>query len=394
MEANPKWKRFMREPGIHFHAVPRATTYLNEPGDEAIMSAMAMIQSNIDARIGLLTSDAGFIGSAVDMQKKGKRVVVLIPQQRIPVLKKYEDAGLQVVRLESDEAAPKVRAILHEDGSGSVHMAEAYDALTQSPPTEEVKAFLDNSVFKGQGGYLIQKCAKFHFENCTGSIPVYPPQLATIAVHDVMHAKATPPKPCSQHLAFFIPVSAPGGGKKRNLETFGSARARSVWRGEGPFMKYDSPTLVAEVLENLGYIEGNVDDADLREPLFCFINRAGNKLLLRQIGLLPESGEARTDITRKLRAAFCSNDSSGFWQISSKLDSFGEMQQIAQILKKAGLLADVDSYNHSREEIFAAMKVYGQKHGLPMMRTFEALALQIRHFHDMNPTRRQLIEIE
>lgn len=317
-ESNRNWKRFISEPGVTFCAVPRATTYSTEPNEEAIVSAMMRFSPRMHGagRLALLTSDAGFVGSVAEA-----KAFVLIPEGKTGVVNKYEAAGVQVIKLQETDAAPKVRAILHDDGSGSVQMAEACNKSTHPPPHEIVEAFFEDLGLK---------------------------------------------------------------------ETFGSRRARQVWRGGGPFVKKDSPTLVAEVFQKLGYVDEV--DADLKEPMFCFLNRAANKYLLRQVGMLPGSGDSRSDILRKLRGAFLSNLSSGQWQVN-KRDDVGELHDTTLILRKAELLAQ-NGAPFSREEIFAAMQVYAQKEGLQLMQTYDALALRIRIHNQADPTARQLIEIE
>lgn len=390
-ESNRKWKRFISEPGVTFCAVPRATTYSTEPNDEAIVSAMMRFSHRMHGtgRLALLTSDAGFVGPVAEA-----KAFVLIREGKTGVVNKYEAAGVQVIKLQETNAAPKpkVRAILHDDGTGSVQMAEAYNKSTHPPPNEIVGAFFEDLGLKAGQGCLIQKCAKFWFENCSGSIAVYPPHLATIAVHDVMHkVKCNSGKVYFDNLAFFLPISSPAGRlTKQSQETFGSGLARQVWRGGGPFVKKDSPTLVAEVFQKLGYVDEV--DADLKEPMFCFLNRAANKYLLRQVGMLPVYGDSRSDILRKLRGAFLSNLSTGQWQVN-KSDDVGELHHTTLILRKAELLAQ-NGAPFSREEIFAAMQVYAQKEGLQLMHTYDALALRIRIHNAANPTARQLIEIE
>ena len=392
-EANRKWKQFMCELGINFCPVPRATTHLNQPNDDAIISAM-MKQSSLahEVSLALLTSDAGFVGPAADVQAKGTRVLVLTSQGRVGVVKKYEAAGLRVIKLESNDAAPKVRAILHEDGRGSVHMAEAFVPSAYPPPVDAVETSLERFGLKSGEGFLIQKCAKYWFENCEGSLTAYPPHLAFIAMHDILRsADPQSARTCFGHLAFILPVAGSCPHlKPKQKEKFGSRLARQVWRAGGPFMKQDSPTLVADVFQQLGWV--GEASANLNEPMFCFVNRTHNKYQLRQVGMLPASGDGSSVAMQKLRAAFLSNASIGMWQTNQ--ENFNEVEKVVAILRNAKLLPHNDAVGFSQDEIFAAMKVYAQREGLPSMRTFDALAIRICHHNNKSPDLRQLIEIE
>ncbi|CAE7626677.1 unnamed protein product, partial [Symbiodinium sp. CCMP2592] len=123
---NGKWYDFVREQGLRFHGVQRATGY-KDPNDEAIVGCMKkLVMLAGVSRIALLTSDSDFLQGAQHVCEAGGKVVVLVPESQTGTRKTYADAGLEVVPIVRTGArqCPRVKAYLHSDGTGSLERCE------------------------------------------------------------------------------------------------------------------------------------------------------------------------------------------------------------------------------------------------------------------------------
>jgi hypothetical protein len=386
---NNKWCRFMQEPDVMFEPVLRSDDESSEPNDEAIQIAIQECTVRDDvACIALMTSDTGFIDTLVQLQFAGLSTVVFIPETKYGVLGKYRDANIKVLKLSTpDLSGPRVRAVLDRHGDGSVHLAGPYKSFDNSAAGKRLAQFLKDLGFMGETGYLVQAVAKFWFAHRLGPLTVFPPQLATIAVHDVVQDSSGNWEGYTGSLAFCLPISSTSTITKAGLRTYGSKLARQVFRGGGPFILQDSPDLTAQFLRRLGYLDNDLND-DFPEAVFCFLNAGLNKTKLRLIGALPGSGARSSDVCKNLRAAFLAHDSPGQWQYIRKGKS--SMSEICALLRKAKLM---DSSEYVQAEVFEAMKMYADQHGLPAMRTFNGRAARILQSVSKNPDSRKLIEI-
>ena len=294
-----------------------------------------------------------------------------------------------------ERTGSRVRAILLEDGTGSVEMAEAaplIDPAELQARYDAITSFLGRS--KDQGGeafYLVQLCVKFWFANSLGRLVVFPPDFASLAVHDLIKsAQMRSWKKSSESLAYIMPRVAISsktisGDTKRK---FGSAMARGVFLGGGPFVLEDSADMVERVLRRLGYLDDDLND-NLEEAQFCFLNSSNNKHTLRKSAMLPGSGNTSQKVLESLRAAFLSNRSQGHWYIPRPRPS----TLVLKALMQEGLLSPESSGSCSTRDLFEPMKVYARRHGLPSMRTFNGLARRIQDHVEVSPTKRGLIEI-
>jgi hypothetical protein len=189
------------------------------------------------------------------------------------VHRRYRDANLKVMKLQEPNplGGPCVRAVLASNGDGSVHLVEAYKSFDNSADgIPQVMGFLKDLGFMA-GDYLVQ-AAKFWFANELGSLTIFPSQLATTSVRDVIRERSEDYECYPGNLAFCLPMSAVGPPiVAKGLQKYGSRLARRVYRGKGPFMLHDSPDLTSQVLRRLGYLDDHLND-DLTEALFCFLN--------------------------------------------------------------------------------------------------------------------------
>lgn len=385
---NKKWKALMRDPCIKFEPVPRGSDGLSEPNDEAIQRALRAFSTRDVACVALLTSDKGFVDPIRELQTSGTSSMVLVPENKYGVVRAFDDANIKILKLGAAElTGPRVRAVLDHNGDGSVHLAEPYKAFDNTANAVRVMAFLKDLGFRGDDHYLPPAAAKFWFANRLGSLTVFPAQLATISVHEVMQVQSHAYDYYSEDLAFVLPVSSLGRNTNACRQEYGSTLARRIFKGGGPFILQDSPDLTAQTLRRLGYLDDDLND-DLGEALFCFVNAATNKQTLRRLGFLPSSGARSSEVCEKLRAAFLSHDSNGQWQFIRKDEA--SMSYVLRLLQKDKVLANVE---YSRSEVFVAMKMYAELYKLPEMQTFNGLAVRIRQSMERGPYTRNRIEV-
>ena len=389
-----KWRQLLREPNIQFKAVARAKDHVKEANDQAMASEMLNLSKvTKQDRIALLTQDAGFAKMILELGIR-KQVVVLVSSYNRGAVERYERDSIRVLRLHTPRSAqnPKVRAILSKDGTGSVQLAHPYEPGEHRESIEAVQKFLQNLGYAEEWGerrrtFIIQATAKFWFTNQLGSLTVFPSLLATIAVEQlVCSSTCTSWERYAGNLAYILPTSADNSKSKRTIKEYGSGLARRIFRGGGPLMLYDSPSMVEEALRKLGYLDDAMN-SNLREALLCFVNAKNNKVHLRLIDRLPQSGDALSDVSERIRAALLSHGTSGYWQnVGSTLASASTILEQAGVLPKEGERSDQD--------LFEAMRVYARVEQLRPMRTLNGLAWRISRHHRKFATDRGTIEFE
>ena len=398
-----KWRKFIEEDGMSFQPIHRASIDLSaEPNDQALAEAMRQL-FKLQVSVALLTEDSDFIEPIVDLEEIGANITVLLPENLYGLIHRYKRHGVKVLEVPLPRKPPgtRVRALLHQDGGGSVKLADPY----QTPASEHF-ASVQNEVANllqalGYGdvrqGYLVnvvQMCTKFWFENQLGALTVFPHFCPATAVHRVLTECEAPGnwEGYSGKLAYFLPITSRGDRlSKKKERIYGYVRARGVFRGGGPFMLEDSPSLVVRALRQLGFLYDDFN-SDVSEAMFLFINSAENKKPLRKSGMLPCPGDSPLDVDSKLRSAFLSHATPDTWQVKSPT----AVKPVVQILKKERILsADIDSEcEYSIEEIFEAMKSYAKQQQLPVMQTFNGLVWSIVRQNNMSPTRRQVVDFD
>ena len=384
---NKKWGRLMQETGITFCPVKRSTevNHAKEPNDEAMTSAIQELVGDSSVnRIALLTSDLGFTDTILKATAAGAKVTVVTPEYCCSAIRRYKELGVELVQLEAQtERGSRVRAILHNDGEGSVELAERYKSIEYTK-LDQVTGLLGDLGYMNTGKFLAPACAKFWFAHGLGPLVVFPEQLGTLAVQEVISQPSLVRswKRYDHDLAFFTPTL---GLVKSGCEPYGNPLARSIFRAGGPFMLKDSPNLVSTALRRLGYLD-HVLNTDEAEAMFSFVNVSTNKVLLKKVGMLPDQNDSSGDVQEKLRAAFLSHASGCQWK---KLGDGHE--RIQQILLREQLLAK-SQVGCSPEGMLDAMKVYIQKYRLAPKKTFNALSCMIARNSNQNPSQRPLIE--
>ena len=393
---NKRWAEFLQEPGISFQPVSRSRRHSREPNDEAIVKAMYQLsrRSDIDC-IALLTHDAGYIDTLTQLSAVtgSASFVVLLPEDKVSLISRYQDKGIEVLKLKTinKDTHSRVRATLHGDGTGSVQLTDPYEGVESLQVSEAVRSFLADLGYARSGvtgtDYLAPACAKFWYVNELGSLTVFPRQLSTLAVQEVM-AQSTSDGWARYRgeMAFFLPMSSLSKITKTGRQTYGNKTARGIFRGGGPFLLQDSGQLLSLALERLHYLDNDLN-ADEAEAILCFVNAGANTTLLRKMDLLPHLSDNGNNVKQKLRAAFLSHTHSGMWITLRKQENM-----IVDILMKAGFLSKSDR-NLSRHQLFDVMKLYSEWKQLPPMKTFNGRAFRILRANERNPNKRTVIEI-
>ena len=394
---NKKWGNFIRAGGISFQPIQRSSQRQSaEPNDKAITKMMRRLSLKATAPIAILTEDGDFINPVLELQAAGTNIMVLIPENLYALIRRCETQGVHVLKvplLLRSASGTRVRASLHQDGNGSVELADPHVFMsddTYLPAKERVEENLE-SLGYGEGG-LAQKCAKFWYENQLGTLTIFPEQLPVMAVNDVFRESNSVMrrtwKPYSGNVAHFLPITSRGRKlSKKEKNIYGYVRARGIFKGGGPFILEDSSDLVVNALKRLGFLDDGLNP-DVVEAMFLFINLTENKKLLRKGGFLPLPEENYLDVDRKLGSAFLSHVIPAGWQIMREQ----AMDPVLSILKRAKVLTGGLDSAYSNEELFQAMKLYAKQQQLPVMRNFNGLAWRILRHNDRSPKTRSLVD--
>lgn len=392
-----RMRELLQRSDISFIQVPRGEEIATEPNDHAIISEMQKCARSPDREcIALMTSDKGFAEDIRQLMSDQQPFMALIPDFLSTVVKFYKEKGIPVFLLPYEERPPKVRAILHADGNGTVELGEAFE---ESANLAQCQAMYDSweglleaqgcsALFSSSEGYPIQRIAKFWFANGLGSVPVFPAVLASIALDNTLQQEARKWISSTESLAYILPVSSFVSLTKSGLATYGSRNACSVFRGGGPFMLHDSDEMVMQALRKLGYLD-DLWNTDLTEALSCFWNTGQNKHKLRKLGIAIGRFETTAGAAAKLRAVLLSDGNDGRWQRGGT-----RTPDAITILKSVNILPR-DSEAPSMGDIWCGLKTYAHVHQLPVTKTFNALAVQVvAHSKRQDPHRRGKIVIQ
>ena len=383
-ERNNQWCAFMQTPDVNFCPVPRCG---GEANDAALIAKIRELASGPQKKqIALMVQDNGFLPMIQDISPRAD-LVVLVPSRKFNVLRRFEKAGVRVRSLDPiRDTSPRIRALLHADGTGSVQFADPYISYDSSAQAELVRGFVGDLAYDA-GGYLIHATSKFWFQNGLGPITVFPHQCATQAVHEVMESRGHGRwKRCQSSLAFVIPKTSPGSSTSMQVHRYGSVLARRIFRGGGPFMLPDAPVLTSHVLRRLGYLDDDLN-SDLAEAMIVFINMSDNKHCLRKLGMLPSSNDTPPEVEDRLRAAFLSHQSAGLWQ-GAPMDG-----RVRQVLEQRGLLESASKA--SKAQVLKAMRSFASSAKLPPARTYNGHVWQIQsHLTSDNSLRTAAITFE
>lgn len=383
-----KWQQFFDSKHINFRPVERVGG-TSDPTDEAIKSeALELVKDRGICCIALLTNDRGYIDLVRKLKSEGKDVVVIMPKLRSYSARPlYEAEHAKVVSLDPpNEVLLRVQAVLEADGSGSVSL------LNQPLPADEffketaqLRCFLERLRYARDDTSLVPSIAKFWQQHSLGPLRVYPGVLALKSLGELLSNTADVNAWQRYHpeVAFVLPVSSyRSKPSKHDILMYGSSKARSVFKGGGPFILTDSEDLTMRVLARLGYFDDG-PNADLAEALMVFANNTTNKHNLRKKTVLPKSSDSCDDVVQKIRGALLSSAGAGQWEIAPSDES---VKQLLRACKLLGAEEDLP------EKVFDAMKAYSQAKRLPERRTYNGYVWQILHQQSASdPNRRDVV---
>ena len=370
---NAKWKRLFDEKDICFHPIARGSDATGEANDHAVVEELKRLGAPTCSVgcIALMTRDSDFVDIVAWAIRQGTDIIVMTSKLDTSSDRNYRSTGAEVMMMSvpGEATGANVRAVLHPSGYGTVQLAEPFTYATSGEEEmTTVISFLQDLQYRKDAEYLGQSIAKFWFTNQLGPLTVFPGQCAIRAVLARANQFGTSPYVrCKKQLAYFLPVSSRSTITKVHLQTYGSRRARAVFRGGGPFVLEDSADMVCQALKKLGFLDSKWN-SDMSEALLAFFNVAENKQILRkQFDALPSNDDTASHVEDTLRHAFLSNDSSGQWRIAPKDSAERE------ILCKEGFL---DTKDASKGKVLKALKKYASKHQLPTMRNYNSYVYQ------------------
>ncbi|CAE7538600.1 unnamed protein product [Symbiodinium sp. CCMP2592] len=383
---NKRWSQFLQDPRITLQPVERNSSRVGEANDAEIDKALR--NSNAEQSVALLISDFDHADAIMKAMSDGKQVSVFVTSNLPTLIDRYRRVGVDVTELQPRVSAfARVRAILHQDGSGDVQLDDP------CPPWYDAEIAHACEGFLHKLGYLsnperekwIHAVAKFWLNNGLGSITVFPAHVCIPQVLKQMQGGGGKTwKKYGGNMAFFLPKSAAQKPTKTQLSKFGNRASRQVFKGGGPFLLNDSTTLVSQALRKLGYVDDTMN-ADVREAMLVFVNAPKNKSNLRKnLDALPAATDTAAEVEEKLRHAFLSHLTDGQWEVARKDDA------VRKHLYKQGLL---DSVKAAREDVFVAMAEYARQHQLPEMKTYNGYVFRVVYSLDSNPTKTGAIEI-
>ena len=388
---NKRWQQLCAEPNISFQAVERVTSRRGEANDSAIETKVRKLcRSNAIARIGLMVSDRGYGAVMREALCWNKDVVAVCPDNKHQALRIFQELGISVLKVPTDrDSRPRVRAILHKDGNGTVCMAEPRQSYDGWDEEVVVRDFLNQlGYLKDDSRYLIHAAAKFWSTNSLGDLTVFPQQCATEALHALIQGQQRPGSSTWQRprkeSAFVLPKSNKFRQTKVQKRQYGSTLAHSVFQGGGPILLTDSKRLVATVLRKLGYLDANLNK-ELSEAMLVFCNNAMNKHVLRKLDALPSEADTASAVEALLRQAFLSQESSGQWHVGPK------DVELRWHLFKQGFTKCMEA---SRETVLQAARRYARTHGMSEMKTYNGCGLRIMKTLNTNPNRTDSIEFQ
>lgn len=365
------WKQLVAALGLELREVERRAGG-KDPNDIAISleAARLAFQENVDA-IALAAPDLDFLYLVDFLQRHSSiQVLTLFPRLCSPSVayafkQKSKVDWFMTGSQEKEETPPKKKMLLHPNGISTIadlHPEEFDNAKVQQEAVDTLRSTLiDLEYLEDQEQPLLPAMCKFAASHAL-TLTVWPKHLAIAQLLKVLEA---PPswKRNDHHLVFVLPRGKPAATKKW-LQECGSLKAVEYVRGGGAFLKMDGAALVPEVLQQLGYLDEEMNK-DLSEAIDVFANMKDNHKALQ---LLDISIKPDFSVHRKVALVHCALVSprvGGEWQTAPGDDL------ARRYLAANGYLRTSSA---PRGDVFAALHSFSQQMQLPTTRTYNAAA--------------------
>lgn len=370
-----------------FRPVPRLHGSKGEEVDRAMtIEAELLKQTSEVTMAGFLSCDADIVPAAHSLAACGKQVFGIVDSSRVGLANLFAQAGVEVLQLQlkSKSTLPKMKALLHADGKGSV-VPSLSEWNLDSDPTE-IKVFLqENGYVRGLLPPLAPGIVKFWWHcDRNQDLTIWPLSfaIAYMRLHVSTRAKLQFTPDLNTNI-FVLPVGATTTIKLSAIEeaNYGTATCRSVALGGGPFFIEDSKDCFEVILRRLGFLDDSLN-ADVEEAEDVFWSKCKNKAVLRQAGIRINQADPALERHLHARRALLSDSFGGQLQICPT------WIDIRQLLRSKNLLK---SAHATKEEFLDAAKWFSNNLGLPHKKTLNGTAQQLtEHLMPVNPMKRSL----
>ncbi|CAE6962505.1 unnamed protein product [Symbiodinium natans] len=182
--------------------------------------------------------------------------------------------------------------------------------------------------------------------------------------------------PCPHAGVFVMPLGTQVSSKAW-LEACGSLKGVEMVRGGGARLFADSPELVLEVLQQLGYYGDELNE-DLSEAIDTFAEMKGNSKALAAISISIKPDYPVHTKRALLHAALVSPKLHGEWQLAPSDDLVrGHLLAHGWLRQRAA----------SRLDVFTALCSFSEAHGLPLRRTYNGAVREFsNHLTKVDPS--------
>ncbi|CAE7510853.1 unnamed protein product [Symbiodinium sp. CCMP2456] len=369
---------------LSFVAVPRGKGG-KDPNDIAVAfeaARLAFREDGVDA-IAVAAPDTDFLFLLERLKAQGVATLALLPLATEPGVARAFEAVAEVERFRTDEPAerrPTKKIVLQADGWSSIEdLGAAEFGAGQVDPVllnSLREKLCELNYLQGHDQPLLPAVAKL-FAARGKALTAWPKRLAFHeALQELSSADSWPWY--SPRRVFVLPCGTQVSTKAW-LEACGSLRGVEIIRGGGARLFADTPELVPEVLQQLGYYGDELNE-DLSEAIDVFVEMKGNSKALAAINISIQPEYPVHTKSALLHAALVSPKLHGEWQLAPSDD-----------LVRGHLLAHgwLRRRSAPRLDVFTALRRFSEANGLPLRRTYNGAVKEFsNHLTKVDPSRR------